>query len=132
MAEVNAESLGELVEDTTEMPSRNHRPFGSERIVMKHIGRRAWTVCATLLLAASCANTEDGQPVDVFDEFGVHVVAHAPGECFVCDIFGRAKQYVVAVITKDGLGAGAVVSTNGLVVTNAHVLGAAAHRRARS
>jgi S1-C subfamily serine protease len=55
----------------------------------------------------------------------VHVVAHAAGECFVCDLYGRAQEYVVLLINRGSMGAGAVVSIDGMVVTNAHVVGSA-------
>jgi S1-C subfamily serine protease len=86
---------------------------------------RAAAAGLLVALAASCASMVRGQPAGVFDEHGTHLVTHAPGRCAICDLYGSARESVVAVTSASGLGAGVIVSRDGLVVTNAHVMGVA-------
>jgi len=72
------------------------------------------------LLLASC-NREAQQP-DTFDENGVHLVSHKRGTCRLCDLYDEAKGYVVRIVRGDGMGAGVVITSDGIIVTNAHVV----------
>ncbi len=86
--------------------------------------RLAWLV-GFLAIVAGCNSAPQPRatPPDAFDEFGVHNVGHIEGTCRTCDLFYAAKHSVVQVHTPSGLGAGIVLTSNGLVATNAHVVG---------
>ncbi|MEM7230279.1 MAG: trypsin-like peptidase domain-containing protein [Planctomycetota bacterium] len=46
-----------------------------------------------------------------------------PGECALCDLYYSAREAVIRVRVDNGQGSGAVVRSDGLIVTNAHVVG---------
>lgn len=52
----------------------------------------------------------------------VHVVATAPPTCPVCALYSVHRANVVRLQTDDGQGAGVVVSTDGDILTSAHVI----------
>lgn len=90
--------------------------------------RAVWQLARSvglLAVVAGCTAAPQRQatPPDVFDEFGVHSVGHLQGTCRTCDLFYAAKHSVVQVRTPSGLGAGIVLTSNGIVATNAHVVG---------
>jgi len=54
---------------------------------------------------------------------GEHPVTHPEGKCALCDLYYLARQSVVLVRLERSLGTGVIVGEDGLVVTNAHVVG---------
>ena len=77
------------------------------------------------LAAAACSfGAETVPPPGHYDENGLHVVEHSPRQCSVCKLYADAKGYVVR-IQSSSLGAGVVVTPEGLVATNQHVVGKA-------
>jgi len=70
------------------------------------------------LLALSCSS----RPVQKPFPDGVRIVSQEKGSCPLCDVYRKAQGWVVRVETEDGLGAGVIVSSGGLVATNAHVV----------
>ena len=53
----------------------------------------------------------------------IEVTRHAHDGCTLCNLYEDATGYVVRITTDSGLGSGIVVSSDGLVATNAHVIG---------
>jgi S1-C subfamily serine protease len=89
---------------------------------------RAIILAAFLLtLVAACGLTESAihHPGE-YDSQGIHFVTHGPGSCHVCDLYRRAEGYVVRLITTSGVGAGVVLTEDGKLATNAHVVGRSA------
>lgn len=80
---------------------------------------------AAIALLAACASYP-GPAENRFDDAGLHVVHHEPGRCAICSLYVEARDSVLLVRTTDGLGAGIVVTAEGHLVTNAHVVGGAA------
>jgi len=66
---------------------------------------------------ASTVHAEEVQPSDL------HLVAHPPEACSLCDLYENARVWVVKIHASSGQGSGIVVSRSGLVLTNAHVVG---------
>ena len=58
----------------------------------------------------------------VVDPNRPHVISHKRGSCALCDLYGHAQRYVVR-IHAEGMGTGVVVTRDGVVATNAHVVG---------
>lgn len=54
---------------------------------------------------------------------GEHPVTHPQGTCALCDLYYLARQSVVLVRLERSLGTGVIVGEEGLIVTNAHVVG---------
>ena len=63
-----------------------------------------------------------GQEPDEVDENGVHLVAHEPGECRLGNLYQQGRSHVVRILTPVDLGAGVVITADGRVVTNDHVV----------
>ncbi len=85
-------------------------------------------VCALVAGATIACGSEPKRTVQkphVFDERGVHVIAHEPGACDACDLYRLARGYVVRLDSTSGIGAGVVLSDDGLIATNARVVGKA-------
>ena len=79
-------------------------------------------IAALLLgLQQACVTPLDQEPDEV-NESGVHLVAHEPGKCWLCSLYQQGRSHVVRILTPDGLGAGVVITADGKVVTNAHVV----------
>lgn len=78
---------------------------------------------ATITLAAlsGCANQSATASHTVGNP--VHVVATAPPKCPVCALYSVHRANVVRLQTDHGQGAGVVVSTDGDILTSAHVVG---------
>lgn len=84
-----------------------------------------------LLLIVSCAGTQGGnapqaEPVpqapNRVDDDGLHIVSHDGDSCALCEIYLDTRNHVVLIRTPTGLGSGIVLTNNGLVATNAHVV----------
>ncbi len=84
-------------------------------------GRRLLVVFVLFGLQQACA-TPPGQEPDKVDEDGVHLVAHEPGECRLCNLYQQGRNHVVRISTPVRFGAGVVITADGMVVTNAHVV----------
>lgn len=72
-----------------------------------------------LAIAACAADREEPLPIQPSD---LHLVNHEHGTCAVCELYEQAQTWVLAIHTGDELGTGVVVSREGLVLTNAHVV----------
>jgi len=70
------------------------------------------------LLALSCSSPTVGRP----SPQEVRIVSKEKGSCPLCEVFRKAQGWVVRVGTENGLGAAVIVSSSGLVATNAHVV----------
>lgn len=84
-------------------------------------------VCLTFLATAlvSCGTVASVGPfTDPTDApMGELPVTHPQGTCALCDLYYLARQSVVIVRLERSLGTGVIVGEDGLVVTNAHVVG---------
>lgn len=67
-------------------------------------------------LAPGCASTPEPAMIEI--------ETHEYDGCSLCELYARAREFVVVVSTPDTSGAGVVVTTEGVVATNAHVVGA--------
>jgi serine protease DegQ len=78
-------------------------------------------------LSGSCTTTPGIlQSPGRYDEQGVHVVTtHDPKTCRPCGLYRKASRYVVRLVTASGVGAGVVLTADGKLATNAHVVGSA-------
>ena len=75
-----------------------------------------------LALLTACAVGTVQEP-NTTDARGVHMVFHEHrGSCPLCDLYDQAKDYVVRIFNRNSLGAGVVITPDGLIVTNAHVV----------
>jgi S1-C subfamily serine protease len=98
-------------------------------------------ICNSVLLGlafagAGCAGGSAAAPAELAAPGGaipegghvhaghVHVVGETEEACPVCALYEARSASVVRIFAADGLGAGFVCSEAGLVVTNAHVVGA--------
>lgn len=72
-----------------------------------------------------CAGKSGPEPfmVATAAPLGEHAVTHAQGTCALCDLYYLARQSVVLVRLERSLGTGVIVREDGLIVTNAHVVG---------
>lgn len=86
-----------------------------------HVSLFSWMLSMGALTAlGGCAN----QSAAISHALGnpVHVVATAPPTCPVCALYSVHRSNVVRLRTDDGQGAGVVVSTDGDILTSAHVV----------
>ena len=91
-----------------------HRPVRSIRA--------SGVIVAALVGVVSGCATQETQKPDEADASGLHLVSHERGACRLCDLYHEAKGYVVRILTDNGLGAGVVITSDGLIATNAHVV----------
>jgi S1-C subfamily serine protease len=77
-------------------------------------------------LCGACRSTPGvTQAPGQYDENGVHVVCHSSSACRVCALYRKARPYIVRLESSSGNGAGVVLTPDGKVATNAHVVGRA-------
>lgn len=91
---------------------------------------RLYTIALILLTLGGC-QTEGNQGIAIPNPVmgGLHVisnlihfVAHAPDDCPVCALYDRHQDAVVRIRTKKSMGTGIVISSEGTILTNAHVV----------
>ena len=75
-----------------------------------------WLLLALLPLA--CESNGAPEPAEV------HPIGHATNACDLCDLYEEAQDWVVRIRTQTSIGSGVVFAESGLIVTNAHVVGA--------
>ncbi len=73
-----------------------------------------------LVALVGCATPSASQSHDLGNP--VHIVASAPPTCPVCALYSVHRANVVRLEAEDGLGAGVVVSSDGDILTSAHVV----------
>ena len=76
---------------------------------------------AFLLTACGCDSTRSAN-VQQRPASAVQLAEHNPGTCGLCVLYPDARRYVVRVHSRKGQGAGVVISDQGYVLTNAHVV----------
>lgn len=86
-------------------------------------------LCTTAIIAAlgGCVGGPHAQPYTdpTSAPLGEHPITHPQGVCALCDLYYLARQSVVLVRLERSLGTGVIVGEDGLIVTNAHVVGEA-------
>src|SRR4051812_40142174 len=90
--------------------------------------RRWWAIAIAAGLAAGCSGPGgDGGPAapTAAPTVAAPAVAAAGAPNGLVDVVARAEPSVATIITGDGLGSGVVYRSGGVLVTNAHVVGAA-------
>ena len=90
---------------------------------MKTPGHLSRWLLSTLLVVFACAGSEVSRTDHA--PSSVHEVTHEPGDCELCDLYHDNRDSVVRIEAGAGHGSGVVVSDEGHIVTNAHVVGVA-------
>ncbi len=78
-------------------------------------------IAALIGLPSACASpgaeTSNAQQPDE-----IQIASHEPDSCDLCELYSKARRYVVLISTPNVQGAGVVLTSDGLVATNAHVV----------
>jgi serine protease Do len=78
------------------------------------------------------AMSPEGQPLEQWQPWGAKAaIAQRTDEQTNIQIYQKASPAVVAIEVSDGQGSGSIITPNGLIITNAHVIGNATTARIR-